>query len=219
MSTIPEEVRKHAAELVALAPDVILAASAPIVAGLEPVVRSVPIVFVQVTDPIAAGFVETVARPGGNITGFMNFESGISGKWLELLKEIAPQVARVAVLRELANPAGLGQLGALQGAAPSSGVELIPIGTRDVGEIERGISAFAQRPNGGMIVPAGQAVTVHRETIIMLATRHRLPAVYSDPSLRHRRHPAPMDFSAWFSTNYGKVAKRLTPTGRLEKRT
>jgi putative ABC transport system substrate-binding protein len=110
----------------------------------------------------------------------MNFEYGISGKWLELLKEIAPGVTRVAVIRELTSPSGLGQLGALQGAAPSFGVELIPIGTRDVGEIERGIAAFARGPNGGMIVPAGTAGTVYREPLIMLAARHRLPTVYSD---------------------------------------
>jgi putative ABC transport system substrate-binding protein len=128
----PDEIRKYAAEFVALAPDVILAAAAPIVAELQPVIRTVPIVFVQVTDPVAAGFVDSLSRPGGNITGFMNFEYGISGKWLELLKEIAPRVTRVAVIRELTNPAGLGQLGALQGAAPSFGVELIPIGTRRV---------------------------------------------------------------------------------------
>jgi putative tryptophan/tyrosine transport system substrate-binding protein len=174
----PDEIRKYAAEFVALPPDVILAAGSPIVAGLQSEIRTVPIVFVQVTDPVAAGFVDSLARPGGNITGFMNFEYGISGKWLELLKEIAPRVTRVAVVRDLTT--GLGQLGALQSTAPSFDVELFPIGTRDAGEIERGISAFAQAPNGGMIVPAGAAVTIYREPIIMLATRYRLPAVYSD---------------------------------------
>jgi putative ABC transport system substrate-binding protein len=175
-----DEIRKYAAEFVALAPDVILAAGTPIVSALQPVIRSVPMVFVLVTDPVAAGFVDSLSRPGGNITGFMNFEYGISGKWLELLKEIAPRVTRVAVIRELTSPSGLGQLGALQGATPSFGVELIPIGTRDVGEIERGIAAFARGPNGGMIVPAGTAGTVYREPLIILAARHRLPAVYSD---------------------------------------
>jgi putative ABC transport system substrate-binding protein len=175
-----DEIRKYAAEFVVLAPDVILAAGTPIVSALQPVIRSVPMVFVLVTDPVAAGFVDSLSRPGGNITGFMNFEYGISGKWLELLKEIAPRVTRVAVIRELTSPSGLGQLGALQGATPSFGVELIPIGTRDVGEIERGIAAFARGPNGGMIVPAGTAGTVYREPLIILAARHRLPAVYSD---------------------------------------
>ena len=175
-----DEIRNYAAEFVALAPDVILAAGTPIVAALQPAIRSVPIVFALVTDPVAAGFVDSLSRPGGNITGFMNFEYGISGKWLELLKEIAPRVTRVAVIRELDSPSGLGQLGALQGAAPSFGVELIPIGTRDVGEIERGIAAFARGPNGGMIVPAGTAGTVYREPLIILAARHRMPTVYSD---------------------------------------
>jgi putative ABC transport system substrate-binding protein len=175
-----DEIRKYAAEFVVLAPDVILAAGTPIVAALQPAIRSVPIVFVLVTDPVAAGFVDSLSRPGGNITGFMNFEYGTSVKWLELLKEIAPRVMRVAVIRELASPSGLGQLGALQGAAPSFGVELIPIGTRDVSEIERGIAGFTRGPNGGMIVPAGTAGTVYREPLIMLAAHHRLPTVYSD---------------------------------------
>jgi ABC-type uncharacterized transport system substrate-binding protein len=176
----PDEIHKYAAEFAALAPDVILAAATPIVAALQPATRSVPIVFVLVSDPIAAGFVDSLSRPGGNITGFMNFEYGISAKWLELLKEIAPRVTRVAVIRELSSPSGVGQLGALQSVAPSFGVELIPIGTRDAGEIERGISAFMRGPNGGMIVPGGVAGTVYREPIVMLAARHRLPTVYSD---------------------------------------
>jgi putative ABC transport system substrate-binding protein len=175
-----DEIRKYAADSVALAPDVILAGGTPIVAALQPAIRAVPIVFALVTDPVAAGFVKSLSRPSGNITGFMNFEYGTSGKWLELLKEIAPRVTRVAVIRELTSPSGLGQLDALQSAAPSFGVELIPIGTRDAGEIERGIAAFARGPNDGMIVPAGTATTVFREPIIMLAARHRLPAVYSD---------------------------------------
>jgi putative ABC transport system substrate-binding protein len=179
-ATNTDEILKYAAGFVALRPDVILATTSVIVAALQPLIRTVPIVFVQVTDPVAAGFVDSVSRPGGNITGFMNFEYGISGKWLELLKEIAPDVKRVAVIRELTNPAGLGQLGALQGAAQSFGVELIPIGTRDADEIERGISAFARGLNGGMIVPSGVAGTVYRELIIMLAARHRLPAISSD---------------------------------------
>jgi putative ABC transport system substrate-binding protein len=176
----PDEIRKYAAEFAALAPDVILAAATPIVAALQPASRTVPIVFALVADPVAAGFVDSLSRPGGNITGFMNFEYGISAKWLELLKEISPRVTRVAVIRELTSPSGIGQFGALQTAAPSLGVELVPIGTRDVGEIERGIVAFTRGPDGGMIVPGGVAGTVHREPIIMLAARHRLPTVYSD---------------------------------------
>jgi putative ABC transport system substrate-binding protein len=175
-----DEIRKHAMETVILAPEVILAAGAPMVAALQPAIRTVPIVFVLVTDPVAAGFVDALSKPGGNITGFMNFEHGISAKWLELLKEVAPRVTRVAVIREFNNPAGLGQLRALQGVAPSFGVELVPVGIRDVGEIERGISAFAREPNGGLIVPAGAAGTIYREPIVMLAARYRLPAVYSD---------------------------------------
>jgi len=176
----PDEIRKYAAEFAALAPDVILAAATPIVAALQPATRTVPIVFVLVADPVAAGFVDSLARPGGNITGFMNFEYGVSAKWLELLKEIAPRVTRVAVIRELTSHSGIGQFGALQGAAPSFGVELVPIGTRDADEIERGIAAFARGSNGGMIVPGGVAGTVYREPIIMLTARHRLPTVYSD---------------------------------------
>ena len=175
-----ELLRKNVAELVALAPDAILAVGGPATLGLQQATRTISIVFVQVVDPVAAGFVSSVARPGGNITGFMNFEYSLSGKWLELLKQIAPNIRRVAVLRDLSNPSGLGQFGALQSAAPSFGVELMPVGMRDVSEIERGISAFAREPNGGMIVPAGVAGTVYREPIILLASRHRLPAVYSE---------------------------------------
>jgi putative ABC transport system substrate-binding protein len=175
-----DETRKYAAELVALAPDVILAAGGPSLAALQQATTSIPIVFVGVADPVAAGFVDSLARPGGNITGFMNLEYGISGKWLELLKQIAPSVTRVAVLRDLSNRSGLGQFGALQNAAPSFGVELTPIGLRDVKEIEQGVNAFARRSNGGMIVPAGRPGAVYRDPIIELAARHRLPAVYSD---------------------------------------
>jgi putative ABC transport system substrate-binding protein len=176
----PDEIRKYTAEFAALAPDVILAAATPIVAALQPATRTVPIVFVLVSDPVAAGFVDSLSRPGGNITGFMNFEYGISGKWLELLKEIAPRVTRVAVIRELTSPSGVGQFGALQSAAPSFGVEVVPIGAGDAGEIDRGITAFTRGPNDGMIVPGGVAGTVYRAPIIMLAARHRLPTVYSD---------------------------------------
>jgi putative ABC transport system substrate-binding protein len=171
--------RKHAAELVALAPDVILAHSSAALAPLLQVTRTVPIVFTIVADPVGAGYVEGLARPGRNATGFISFEYGIAGKWLELLKEIAPGVTRVAVLRETAIAAGPAQFGAIQGSAPSLGVELRPVDVRDVGEIERAIAAFAQGSNNGLIVTGSPAAVVHRGLIISLAARHRLPAVYS----------------------------------------
>jgi ABC-type uncharacterized transport system substrate-binding protein len=174
-----EAMRKHAAELVALAPDVILAHSSAALAPLLQVTRTVPIVFAIVADPVGAGFVDGLARPGGNATGFTNFEYGIAGKWLELLKEIAPGVTRVAVLRETAIAAGPAQFGAIQGSAPSLGVELRPVDVRDVGEIERAIAAFAQGSNSSLIVTGSPAAVVHRGLIISLAARHRLPAVYN----------------------------------------
>jgi putative ABC transport system substrate-binding protein len=174
-----DAMRKHAAELVALAPDVILAHSSAALAPLLQVTRTVPIVFTIVADPVGAGYVEGLARPGGNATGFTNLEYGIAGKWLELLKEIAPGVTRVAVLRETAIAAGPAQFGALQGSAPSLGVELRPVDVRDAGEIERAITAFGQGSNNGLIVTGSPAAVVHRELIISLAARHRLPAVYN----------------------------------------
>jgi ABC-type uncharacterized transport system substrate-binding protein len=150
----PDRIRKYAAELVALAPDVILANSTPLVVALQHATPTVPIVFVAVADPVGAGLVESLARPGNNSTGFIVFEYGISGKWLELLKEIAPRVTRAAVVRELAI-AGTGQLGAIQSAAPSFGVELFPVGVRDASEIERAVTAFSRGSNGGLIVTGG----------------------------------------------------------------
>ena len=147
-----ERSRRYAVELIALAPDVILSSGSPSVAALQQATRSVPIVFVTVVDPVGSGFVESLARPGGNITGFTLFEFGISAKWLELLKEMAPRVMRVAVLRDPALASGGGQLGAIQSVAPSFGVELSPVGIRDAGEIERVITAFARGSNGGLIV-------------------------------------------------------------------
>jgi putative ABC transport system substrate-binding protein len=173
----PDRIRKYAAELVALAPDVILANSTPLVVALQQATPTVPIVFVAVADPVGAGLVESLARPGNNSTGFIVFEYGISGKWLELLKEIAPRVTRAAVLRELAI-AGTGQLGAIQSAAPSFGVELFPVGVRDASEIERALTAFSRGSNGGLIVTGGPSTQVHRHLIITLAARHLLPAVY-----------------------------------------
>jgi putative ABC transport system substrate-binding protein len=174
-----ERGRQYAAELVALGPDVILTAGEPAVAALQRETRTVPIVFAQVPDPVGAGFVESLARPGGNITGFTVFEYGISGKWLELLKQIAPGVTRVAVLRDPAVASGSGQLGAIQGAAPSFGVELRPVDVREAGEIERALVAFARAANGGLIVTGSAVAVVHRDLIVTLAARHRLPAVYT----------------------------------------
>ena len=171
--------RRYSTELVALAPDVILAASGAIVPWLLQATRSVPIVFAQVPDPVGAGFVESLAHPGGNITGFTNFEFSIGGKLLELLKEIAPRVTRAAVLRDAADPAGVGQWGAIQTAAPSLGLELRVVDVRDAGEIERGITTFARGSNGGMIVTGSAPTAIHRDLIITLAARHRLPSVYA----------------------------------------
>ena len=171
---------RYAAELVALAPDVILASGTSAVGPLLQATRTVPIVFTQVTDPVGAGFVDSLARPGGNATGFTVFEYSISGKWLELLKEIAPGVTRAAVLRDPAISGRSGQLGAIQSVAPSFGVELSPVNVRDAGEIERAVAAFARGSNGGLIVTASGLAIVHRDLIITLAARHQLPAVYSD---------------------------------------
>jgi putative ABC transport system substrate-binding protein len=172
--------RKYAAELVALAPDVILAGGGITLQPLLQATTALPIVFANTTDPVGEGAVETLARPGGNATGFMNFEYGIGGKSLELLKQIEPRVTRVAVIRDATITAGGGQLGALQAAAPAFGVELTPIGTRNAGEIERGVTAFARTSNGGLIVTASAVASVHRDLIVSLAFQHRLPAIYGN---------------------------------------
>jgi putative ABC transport system substrate-binding protein len=172
--------RKFAAELTALVPDVILATGTPAVEALQRATRTIPIVFVAVVDPVGAGLVANLARPGGNTTGFSLYEYGQSGKSLELLKQIAPPVTRVAVLRDSANPAEIGQLAAIQTAAPSLGVELSAVGLREAGEIERAVTEFARVANGGLIVPGSSLANDHRELIIGLAVRHKLPAIYSD---------------------------------------
>src|SRR5215471_14920988 len=169
--------RHYATELVALAPEVIVA-SASAAMGVLQQMRTVPIVFVSIIDPVGAGFVESLERPGGNVTGFTNFEYGLSGKWLELLKEIAPSVTRAAVLREAAVASGVGQYAIIQAVAPSLGIELRPIDLGDPGEIERRVVAFAREPNGGRIIVGAPSGVVHRDLIITLAARHRLPAVY-----------------------------------------
>jgi putative ABC transport system substrate-binding protein len=170
---------RYAAELVALAPDVIFAGGGITVAPLIEATRTLPIVFANATDAVGQGLVASLARPGGNVTGFELFEFGISGKWLELLKQIAPFVTRAAVMRDPSRPGGAGQMGALQEAASSLGVELTPIDPRDPGEIERGITAFARQPNGGLIGPASGVASVHRELIVKLATQSRLPSVFA----------------------------------------
>ena len=174
-----ENTRRYAAELVALGPDVILASGGSVVGALLQATRTVPIVFTQTPDPVAAGFVASLARPGGNATGFTTSEYGISAKWLELLKEIAPDVTRAAVLRDPTIAAGIGQLASIQSAAPSFGVELSPVDVRGESEIERGVAAFARGSNSGLIVTSSASAAVHRELIIALAARYRLPAVYS----------------------------------------
>ena len=174
------EIRRHAGELVALAPDVILATGTPTLGPLLQATRTVPIVFTIVADPVAAGFVDSLARPGGNATGFTNFEYGMGAKWLELLKQIAPGVTRVAVLRDPAIASGTGQFGAIQSVAPSFGVELSPINVRDAAEIERAVAAFARAPNDGLILTASALARVHANLIVTLAARHKLPAVYFD---------------------------------------
>jgi putative tryptophan/tyrosine transport system substrate-binding protein len=174
-----DRIRKYAAELVALAPDVILANSSAAVAPLLQATRSVPIVFTTVADPVGAGYVDSLARPGGNATGFIVFEYSIAAKWLQLLKEIAPGVTRVAVLRDSAIAAGPAQFGVIQAMAPSLGVEVRTIDVRDAGEIERAITAFAQGSNSGVIVTGSPTAISHRELIMALVARHRLPAVYT----------------------------------------
>jgi ABC-type uncharacterized transport system substrate-binding protein len=172
------DARQYAAELITLAPEVILATGSATTGSLLQATSTVPIVFVTVVDPVGAGFVESLARPGGNATGFANFEYAISGKWLELLKEIAPRTTRAAVLRDPTIASGSGQLGAIQSVAPSLGVELFPVGVRDAGEIDRVIAAFARSSNCGLIVAASPGAVIHSDLIITLAARYKLPAVY-----------------------------------------
>ncbi len=170
--------RKYAAELVALAPDVILASGGSIMAPLLQATRTVPIVFATVVDPVGSGFVDSLARPGGNVTGFTGYEYSLSGKWLELLKQIAPGVTRAAVLRDPAISTGIGQFAAIQSAAPSFSVEVSAFNVRDAGEIERAVAAFAHSANGGLVVTSGALTTIHQNLIVALAARHKLPTVY-----------------------------------------
>jgi putative ABC transport system substrate-binding protein len=171
---------KFAAELVALAPDVILSTTTLPTLALQRATRTIPIVFAMVVDPVGLDIVESLARPGGNVTGFMQFEYSLAGKWLELLKQIAPNVARAAVFRDPTNPSGIGQFAVIQAVAPQLGMEAVPVNVRDAREIERRIAAFSQSANGGLIATGGQA-TIHRDLIFKLAVRHRLAAVYPYP--------------------------------------
>ena len=173
-----DKVRKYAAELVGLQPDVLVVSGASALAPLLHETRTLPIVFVSVADPVGAGFVETMARPGGNATGFIQFEYSLSGKWLELVKEIAPSVTRVAVLRDPAVTAGVGQFAVIQSVASSIGLDVGPVNLRDAGDIERAVTALARSPNGALVVTASALSLVHSKLILELAARHRLPAIY-----------------------------------------
>ena len=177
-TTNADDIKRHALEMIALSPDVILAHGASTLAPLLQAAHTVPIVFVVVADPVGGGFVDSLARPGGRTTGFMPFEYSLSGKWLELLNQIAPDVTRVAVLRDTSNPTGIGQFGVIQAIAPSLRVELSPVNMRDAGEIERAVAAFARTSNGGLVLTASGLAQLHRDLIITLAARHKLPAVY-----------------------------------------
>ncbi len=178
-----EHIRKYAAELVSLTPDVILANATPSATALQSLTHTVPVVFVTVSDPVGAGIIKSVARPGGNITGFMNFEYSLSGKWLELLKQVVPSLARAAVLRDAFNPAAIGQFSAIQAAAQPLTIELTAVNVRDASEMERALSNFARLPNVGLIVTPTAGQSLHRDLIVALATKLKLPAVYADPEL------------------------------------
>src|SRR5262249_32925212 len=213
--------RAFASELIAHAPDVILAAGSLSVGALQQT-RSVPIVFAGVGDPVGAGFVDSLARPGGNVTGFMNTEYSFSGKWLELLKEIAPRVTRVGVLRDGGNPTGIAQFSAIQALAPSLEAEVGPVNVRDASEIEHTVAAFARSANGGLIVTTTASATVHRDLIIALAARHKLPAVYGNrfPVARGGMisYGPPMSTGAPPSTSIASSRARSRPTYRCRHR-
>ena len=174
----PDDIRRNVAEVLAAKPDVIVTTGISTMGPLLQATRTVPIVFTSIVDPVGGGFVESVAQPGGNATGFMQFEYSLSGKWLELLKQVAPSITRAAVIRDQATTGGIGQFAVLQSVAPSVDIEVVPINVRDAGEIERAIVAFSRAPNRGLIATAGLAVNAQRNLIIALAARHRLPAIY-----------------------------------------
>ncbi len=207
--------RKYAAELVALAPDVILSAGAASVGPLLEATRTVPIVFVIVPDPIGAGYVDSLSRPGGNATGFMMFEYNLCGKWLELLKEVAPGVTRVAVLRDPAIAAGIGQFAVIQSVAPAVGVELTPISVRDATEIERTVTAFARSANGGLILTASPLSAIHSGLVITLAARYKLPAVYGQRTFA--RAGGLMSYGPIFIDQYRRAASYVDRILKGEK--
>ncbi len=174
----PARMRRYAAELVGLAPEVIMNGGLPTLVVMQQETRSIPIVFAQVLDPVGAGFVESLARPGGNITGFVSFEYSMAGKWLETLKLIAPNIVRIAAIRDLASPSEMGMLGAIQAVMPAFAMPFIAIGGRDAAEFERAIEEFSREPNGGLIILPSPNTLVHRRAIMALAARRRLPAIY-----------------------------------------
>ncbi len=200
------EIRKQAQELAAAAPGVILAPGTSTVGPLMQARHTVPIVFPIIADPVAGGFADSLARPGGNATGFMLFEYSISGKWLELLKQIAPGVTRVAVFGDPDTPTGPAQFGVIQAVAPSLRMEVSAFNKRDANEIERAVTAFAASPNGGLIPTAGGPALVHRDLIITLAARYKLPAVYFDRAFVTRRRPALL---------WARSDRVVSPCGRL----
>jgi len=208
-------IRRHAAELAALAPDVIVAHGAATVGPLLQATRTVPIVFPIVADPVGAGFVDSLARPGGNATGFMNLEYGMGGKWLELLKQIAPSVTRAAIIRDTANPSGIAMFGIIQTMAPSLGMEVIPINMRDTDEIERSVASFARLPNGGLVVTPSGPSLLHRNLIITLAARHKLPAVYFERAFAAAGGLA--SYGADFLDQYRKTANYVDRVLKGEK--
>ena len=211
-----ERIREYSDELVGLSPDVILAVGVSTVGPLQRTTRTIPIIFVQVTDPVGAGFVASLARPGGNATGFATYEFGISVKWLELLKEIAPSVTRVSVLRDPTLATGIGLLAAMQGVAPALRVDLTPVGVGDAGEIERAVVAFAREQNGGLIVLPGPLTTLHRKLISTLAVRHICPR--SIPTGSTLRMAAYLLMGPTASTSSGSRPATSTAYSRVRSR-
>jgi len=210
-----DRIRKNVAEVIALSPDIILVAGGRNLLALQQANRTIPVVFVSISDPVSGGFVETLAKPGGNATGFSTEEYGIAGKRIEVLKEIAPNLKRAAVLRDVTNPGGSGQLGAILAVAPSLGLEVAPIGVRDAGEIERGITAFARSTNSGLVTTSGILTAIHRNLIIGWAARYGLPAVYS--GLYHVEGGGLISYATDFSDQFRHAASYVDRILKGEK--